>query len=87
MISRIGKPTVNNPASAQHSWNSQEIHKYRPATRDGMHNERPECNYGGYHVWISDDWKEVTCHNCIQILSEQKTREANRLAQSTASPK
>lgn len=69
MISRIGNPDRNDAV----------IHKYRPATHDGVHDERPECSYGGYHVFVSNDWKEVTCHNCIQILSERKAREALRV--------
>jgi hypothetical protein len=56
MISRIGRPDHTDTC----------IHKYRPATRDGVHDERPECNYGGYHVWVTDNPKEVTCPNCME---------------------
>lgn len=55
MIARIGSPDKNEIL----------IHRYRPATRDGVHDERPECNYGGYHVWVSNDWNEVSCQNCL----------------------
>lgn len=66
MISKIGKPNLPHE-NGPHSWTDTHVHAYRPASRDGVHNERPECNYGGYHVWVTNDANEVTCPNCMEI--------------------